>query len=166
MLIHKLKKLMKNQSGFSLIEIIIGITIMLIVIAALSGGLTVGIKTFQYDMAQNQNITSARSLANLIVEELRYATAKDIVISNGNIINYMVDNQPRKMYIGSGDDAKTLIVEYNQIITKKVAAKSLQDITFEKDNNKINISLQLNDNSYATSPDFKLTTITVVLQNM
>lgn len=60
MLTHKCRKLLKNQSGFSLIELIIGITIMLVIIFPISSSLSIGIRSYQYNLSQSQNTTSAR----------------------------------------------------------------------------------------------------------
>lgn len=165
MLIRKFKQIIQNQSGVGLTEFIVGMAIMLIIMVPMSNTLSAAIKSYQYNMAQNNNITSARLSLNSIEDELRYATA--FTISNsGNTIDYTVGGQNRKIYIGSGNNARTLIIEHDKTINKKIATNAVQNINFQRDTNKINITLQLNDNSYAQSSGLSLTNITIVLQNM
>lgn len=165
MLIRKFKQIIQNQSGISLIEFIVGMAIMLIIMAPVSNTLSAAIKSYQYNIAQNINVTSARLSLNAIEDELRYATA--FTISNSGTIDYTVGAQNRKMYIGSGNNAKTLIIEHDGTINRKIAAKTVQTINFQQqDTNKINITLQINDNSYIKSPELSLTNITIVLQNI
>ena len=159
------KQLLYNQSGISLVEVLLGITLLLLIMAPIVNSLTAGITSYQYNMAQSNNITSTRELINSLTNELRYSTAVTISAS-GKTIDYIVENQNRKIYIGTGNDAHTLIIEYNGVINKKVAANKIQDITFQRDTNKINITLQFNDNSYTNSPTLNITNITIALQNM
>lgn len=168
MLIHRFKQLFQNQSGISLIEFLIGIAIMLIIIAPISNSLAAAINVYQYNMAQNQNLASAGLSVNLIADELRYATAFSIS-ADEDTIDYTVQSQNRRIYIGSGNDAKTLIIEHEGVIIKKVAAKTVQAIKFQQDADnfkKINITIQLNDHSYAKSPNLNLTNISVIVQNI
>lgn len=158
-------KLLQNQLGISLVEVIVGIALMLIIIGPIVSSLTTGIKLYQYNMAQSRNITSARESLNIIADELRYATTP-VIYDNYHGITYIVAGQNRKIYIGSGKDANTLIIEHDEIISKKAATNTVKAITFRQDTNKIIISLQLNDNSYTKSPELDLANVTVVLQNM
>ena len=159
------KQLLYNQSGISLVEVLLGITLLLLIITPIINSLTAGITSYQYNMAQSNNITSTRELINSLTNELRYSTA--VTISpNGKAIDYIVESESRRIYIGTGNDVHTLIIEHNGVIDKKVAANKIQDITFQRDTNKINITLQFNDNSYTNSPTLNITNITIALQNM
>jgi len=171
MLIRKLQ----DQLGISLVEVIIGMALMLIIIGPIASSLTAGIKSYQYNMAQNQNISSARESLNLIADELRYATEISILSSTSIIIpnkkntkiTYKVGDVSRTIYTvtGTPSTTNTLVIAYDGIVQKKIAVSALQSIAFTRDTKKIIISAQLNNNSYTNSPIMTSLT-TVVLQNM
>ena len=99
MLIRQYKKLLYDQSGISLVEILVGMAIMLIIIVPISSSLNSGIKAYQYNMSQARNTSSTRELLNAISDELRYA--KDVSIVTNTIpvnITYTVAELPRTIY--------------------------------------------------------------------
>jgi len=170
MSIHKYERLLHKQSGISLVEVLIGMALMLIILGPIVSSLTAGIRSYQFNMAQNQNITSARSSVSSISDELKYASLASISISaDANTISYKVGSESRKIYIGSGDNDKTLIIEHSGSINKRVAIKTVQDISFLQDStypNKIIITLRFNNNSYTTSPNLDFTKIIVAVENI
>lgn len=176
MLIHKEMKLLRNQTGISLIEVLIGITLMLIIIAPIVSSLSTGLKSYQYNMAQNSNISSARELINTIADELRYATDisvsadAPITLSNEQNITYTIGGQSRSIYTiaGTPSTTRTLAISYNGAVKKYIAANDVQSITITRDeanNKKIVISAKFNDKSYANSPQLEVST-SLILPNI
>jgi|GEM_PF-1823252 len=166
---------MQNQSGISLVEVIIGMAIMLIIMAPISNSLNASIKSYQYNMAQNQNITSTRDCLNTIADELRYATAISVLSSTGSTlpgtqISYTVGTQSRTIdtVIDTPATSNTLVIAYDGAVQKQIALSNLQSITFTRNTitrEKLTISVQLNNASYANSPTMTSST-NVIMQNM
>jgi len=70
---HNLKKIFLKQKGFSLIEIMVVLTIMTILIFAVSDFLIRGFKSNVFGYEQDEAVNSARKAANKIAKELREA---------------------------------------------------------------------------------------------
>ena len=156
------KKLLHNQTGLGLLEVIIGMTIMLILITPIFSSFHTAITSYQYNMAQSQNILAIRSSLNAIEDELRYSNG--ISISSGTTftlpnaqnseLTYTVGSERRAIYTIQGNSAmtNTLVIAYNGSVKKKINLGNLQTITIVRKTTNITITAQLNPtNSTSTT---------------
>ena len=175
LIIHKYKQLMQNQSGVSLVEFLVGIVIMLLIMLPISSSLFTGIKAYQYNMAQSQNITNTRASLNTIGNELRYATAISVLPGTPSTmpnatVTYTTEGQPRTMYAiaGTPSTTKTLVIAYDGVVQNQIASNNLQSIVLTRDTvntKRLTISAHLNNYSYTGSPQMT-TEIIVIMPNM
>lgn len=172
MLSNKDIKILNSQLGISLIELILGITIMLIILIPISSSLRAGIQAYQYNLLQSQNTTAARQLLNTIADELRYVqnisipTGTSVILPAGQI-TYYVEGKKRTISTTTGTPSttNTLVVNYAGTVHKTIALNNLQSITISNNGKQLIISAKLNNKSYVNSPTMDLST-TIIMQNI
>ena len=165
------KKLITNQKGFSLPELIIGMIVMVIIMGAIFGIMHAASRSYLYNSSQSRNIAAARDILDTITNELRYGKITNLTFPSGqgSEIDYMVDT-PRRIYRITGTPATTssLVIEHNSIIQRTLAINNLQSITFQRDATNtqlLTVSIVLNNHSYTGSPTFSSTTA-IIMPNM
>lgn len=99
----------KNERGFTLVELIIGIAIMALIMAAVFGVLSSSVTTQSYGMSQEASFTQARTVMTAIADELRQATViSPAVGSSASTIQYTYHNiaantdENRSISLGGG----------------------------------------------------------------
>ena len=106
---------MKNKadSGFTLPEIMIGMMILLLIFGAVTGFLSSGLMSSQYNLSKANSLSVARSTINQIEEVTRYANKIDsptISSVSGNEMQLeTADGHVYEIYIAKDDDAKNAI---------------------------------------------------------
>lgn len=172
---RRTKNVLQNQTGLGLLEVIVGMTIMLILITPISSSLYAAIKSYQYNMAQSQNIVATRSSLNAIEDELRYATAIHNILPETTFtlpnaqnvkIAYSVGNDARSIYTIEGKSSTTnvLVIAYNGTVQKNINLSNLQSITIKRDATnilKITITTHLNNLAYQTSATITMPNIRI-----
>lgn len=155
----KMKK-KRNNLGFSLPELIIGMAIFVLVLALVNAFLSTGLTTYKYTMSQEHSIAKGRTAFNLLVDKVRYS--KVILPSAVNDEQtqlkyeekYKPDGNPYgtpiEVTVTVDNTTKTLGFSDGKSLAEGVA-KSLK-VTKESEN-QFTIELTLNDASYAGSPD-------------
>ncbi|QDR80255.1 PilW family protein [Sporomusa termitida] len=158
-----------NDRGFTLVELLVGMAIMLIILAPIFGTLTTTIKTFQINMAQQRNISSEREIFNALSNEIRYAT--NVTRVSSTEIEFTVDNRNCRIFIGTGDNANALMVERidtdGNTTTKNLTSAVIKNITFESVANKtLTVSIEVIDRAFSNSPIITFNEFTISLPNM
>ena len=64
----------KSEQGFTLVELLIGMAILIIIMNGIYGVLTSSIRSYQYNFAQGENIQSGRQVLNEITKDIKNAT--------------------------------------------------------------------------------------------
>lgn len=174
-----------NQKGFSLIELLIGMTIFILILAGVVVTLQSGIKSQQYNTAQGHNLQNGRVILNYVADQIRYATkiTTPALNASSNQLAFEVAAYDKvtktyinpKTYIIKSDTyqgkANTLATFTNgaAIPESGIAPGLINSIDFryaEVNNRKqLTVSITLNDHSYTGSPAFDLST-TIQLPNL
>lgn len=101
-----------NQRGFTLVELVIGMAVMALVMAAVFGVLSSSVNVQSFGVNQEASFNQIRSVLNTISEELRYSTVTAPAAGvTANEISYTTrDGETRRIYRG------TIGVETNMIV--------------------------------------------------
>lgn len=98
-----------NQNGLTLAELVIGMAVMTLIMAAVFGLLSSSVKVQNYGMSQETSFNEARAAMAAISHELRYATG--VTLPSANEIRYTRDGDTtRRIYAGSGADAGSILI--------------------------------------------------------
>lgn len=164
----------EKNGGFALAELLVGMVILLILLAAISTFLVPGVSSTKYAMSQENSLSKARTTLNKIVDVVRYNPRMvTSPTSAGTIVNQLSfqdgDSNVYDIAVTTGDSGKkSVTITKNSVITETMAEGIAKSITFTLDTanpNQVKIELTLNDNSYSTSPDVKLSTV-VKMENL
>ncbi len=101
-----------NQRGLTLVELVIGMAVMALVMAAVFGVLSSSVSVQSYGVNQEASFNHVRSVLNAISEELRYSTVTAPAAGvPANEISYTTrDGESRRIYRGTTDAETNLIV--------------------------------------------------------
>jgi Tfp pilus assembly protein PilW len=162
-----------NNRGLTLIELVIGMTIMIILLGAVFQILSVSLKSYQYNMAVANNKMIARNALNIITDELRYAVAvtEPTFVANvpteppTNLIRYTLNNHACNISLNQNTRTITIV---SDTATNQIAMNTVTALSFSRSGqqeSEIIISITINDGSYVGSPSTTLDTI-VTLSNI
>lgn len=164
----------KKSGGFALAELLIGMVILVILLAAISTFLVPGITSAKLAMSQENSLSKGRMTFNKIAEVVKYNPySVTLPTSAGTVGDKLAfedgDSNVYEIEITTNDSGKkSLTIKKNNAITDTLAEGIAKNITFvlDSDNpNQVKIELTLNDNSYSASPDVKITTM-VKMENL
>ena len=155
---------MKNKAacGYTLPEIMIGMLILLLIFGAVTGLLSSGLMSSQYNLSKANSLSVARSTINQIEDIARYANKIDSPTTadvSGNELQLEdSDGHVYEIYIGTYDGKKAVFIDINGVNDKKLASGMVADkgIVFSRDasdNTMILIELTVNDASFGGGPD-------------
>lgn len=162
----------KNDNGFTLLELLIGVAILLIALAAINGLFSAGTSTFKYTMSQEHSQAKGREAFNKIIDVVRYKPSSvtsplfTSPLTEGDSMAFVDSSTTPISYSINFDSAtKSIIINAGGTQTKYAegVAKSIKFTN--KGNNQFTIELTLNDNEYSGSPDVVFKS-TVQLYNM
>ncbi len=149
-------KIEMNNKGLTLVELIVGMAIMSLIMAGIFGIFSVSIKSYLYSMDESQHVQDSRNVLNQICDELRYATNitspsfTSGTKTTGNRIDFTTSihsgTENRSIYIGTGDDANTVLIDHGDGTIQRLATKRGDSIKFTRDDTnkrKITVSLTI-----------------------
>lgn len=163
-----------KNGGFALPELLIGVILFAILLAAISGFLIPGVSSTKFAMSQEHSLSKARTAVNKIVDVIRYKpNTVTSPLATGTIVNQFtfLDAEANTYEIGivtNDDGKKSITIEKNDVVSETVAEGVVKNINFSLDNDnsdQVTIELILNDNSYTGSPDVVLVT-SVKMENL
>lgn len=160
-------KTKRNNKGFSLPELVIGMAILLIALAAINGLFSAGTSTFKYTMSQEHSQAKGREAFNKIIDVVRYKASSGISPSTEGPIMTFVDSSttPISYSIKFDPETKSIIIKEGDTETK-YAEGVAESIKFTNEGKKqFTIELTLNDKEYSGSPNVVFKS-TVQLYNM
>ena len=161
-----------NNRGFSLVELLIGMAIMVLIMAGLAGVLSTGLQSIRFNLSMGTVLAPGRNAANVITERLRY---------NATSISYPAAGDADKSYLEYSDGTSTYNISRNSstksiVITKNgatdptnptLAAGLVTGLAFTRgaDLRDITVEITLKDPSNVNAPS-KTTRATVIALNV
>lgn len=165
------KKALKNQHGFSLVELMAGVAILGIVMTAIFGVLSAGLRSQQYYSTQAGSIRDERQIIMFISDEIRNATLINIPVAGASSpsISYQKSGDANNRSISVGGpgtpDANTVLFkDPNGNVVQRLGAGNAQTLSFLRDGTvtqKITVTLTMANSSNASAPS--ITTIVYTL---
>ncbi len=107
----------KSQQGFTLIELLIGMAILIIIMSGIYGVLTSSIKSYQYNLAQGENIQAGRQILNEITKGVKNATTGITITTpspnptNSLTLNYLILADSYTVFLDS--TTKAVVISKN-----------------------------------------------------
>ena len=157
----------KADFGFTLPDIMIGMMIILLMFAAVSGLLSSGLMSSRYNLSKANSLSVARNTINQIEEIARYAKNIDLpTISDGSGNKLQLetaDSHVYEIYIDQDADGKNAVfIDKDSNNIKKLANGMIVDngIVFSRDTNDptmILIELTIKDESFSDNPNTSIT---------
>ena len=114
-----MRKLLQQQLGISLPELLVAVAVIGLIMAGVFGVLSTSVKSFQHTADQGANVQLARNALNEISNELRNATlvSSPVFTSGtdvaGSTVEYTfpdVATPNRRITMGTGQDANSIVV--------------------------------------------------------
>ena len=162
----------RNNQGFSLVELLIGMAIMVLILAGVASVLSTGLQGMQFNLSMGTALAPGRNAANVITDRLRY---------NATTISYPAVGDADKLYLQYSDGTSTYKIIHDSdaksiVITKDdapdptnptMAAGLVTVLTFSRgaDGREITVGVTLKDPANANAPS-KTTKATVLALNV
>lgn len=160
MRIHK--KLMSNQKGLTLVELIIAIGLLSAIIAAISAFYIAGSKGFAREISTVDNQRNVRRATNEIGREIRRAKEADVVsgklrlsYSDGAVIEYYLDGDAIKEAFYRINHVGNLVLDKTSEIVNGMKKFEVTIIS-DKINIKIESIENANNNTFKQESEFVL----------
>lgn len=125
--------MVRNERGLTLAELVVGMAVMALVMAAVFGLLSSSIGAQTYGMKQEASFTEARRAMATISDELRYATVTAPAAgATASQISYTTrSGENRTISLGAGADAGTVLIARTGG-TERVGKGLIQTLTFAR----------------------------------
>ena len=144
----------RNDQGFTLVELIIGMAIFVLIMSGTFGILASSVKSYQYNFEQAQNIQDSRQLFNEITKGIKNATT--ITIPNSSTLNYSITTNTVTDHYVISLNSITSAVEFkkNTDTTRNFGAGRVSNILFLSSNSgsKKEIAIELYFKSNVAQP--------------
>lgn len=154
----------KKEQGYSLIELIIGMMIMVIILGAIYTTLTSALRSHQYNFESAANIQDERTILLKITEEVKNAV--QISIPDDTILIYKKSGElaTSRIEMGTGSDSHTILFTDSSGNTAKFASGRAGSLKFEAISpREIRISLTVNNNQSSKNPINNISTVVYTL---
>lgn len=153
-----MKKL--DNRGFSLVELLVGITMFVILMAGVFGVLFSGIKSSQFDLSLGHILAPGRNAVNIMSDRLRYdaVTISAPALSTPGAKQIAFSDGTNAYVISRNSTARSIVITQNGAAdptNPTLAAGMVEDLTFDRgsDARDITITVLFNDKAYTGSPD-------------
>lgn len=165
-----INKRRKNQAGFSLVELLVAVAVLGMLMAAAFGVLSTSIRSFQNTADQGANIQLSRNALNEISNEIRNATAVNVVSPSSISYTAPADvlplNTPNRSITLN---ANSIIITYNNAAGNTVSTRSLgqgriNSLQIVRNARVFTITVTLQSNAFAGSIATPVSTV-VTMQN-
>lgn len=126
----------KNQQGFTLVELIVGIAILTLIMSGTYVILASSVKSYTYNIEQGKNIQDSRRIFNEITAGIKNATA--ISLTNSKTLNYSIANGAGTDHYIISLDADTIKLEQkleeSTVLVKSWASGQVDGLNFTLEN--------------------------------
>ena len=135
-----------NEQGFTLVELMVGMAILILIMSGIYGVLSSSIKSYQYNFQQGQNIQDSRQLFNEITKGIKNATK---IISTTPTLTYLSKDANTgvidKYIVSLNSTTSAVVMQKNSDTAKNIGLGRVDDIKFfsTASGNKKQISIQL-----------------------
>ena len=155
-----------KEYGFTLVEIILAVTISAVLVVGFFRAFSVTRKSGNFNFNQNYNILESKRVLSQISNDLRYADViytPDIGLQTTNA-SFTINGLNAQIHrVTTGPDADTIVVDYYDggVLkkTKKYAKSLTQSLTFTRNSTStINVSIKLKNKSHFENPEMNLST--------
>jgi prepilin-type N-terminal cleavage/methylation domain-containing protein len=170
-----------TRAGFSLVELLVAVSVTALLLAAVFGVLATSILSFQNTADQGANVQISRDTLNRISGEIRNATAIQApsftngTATVGTILNYTspeVGSPNRRITMGNGADANNILIinrdngaVIQRIGQNRVRAASLSFSRSGADQRVFTVSLIFQSNAFGGSIDTPVSTVVTTLNS-
>jgi prepilin-type N-terminal cleavage/methylation domain-containing protein len=168
-----------GNKGFSLVELLIGMAIMVILLAAIAGLLSAGLSATRFNLSKGHILAPGRNAINQITDHIRYATSVTTPTAGGNGGQISYADAGGNFYTISRDSAtQSVVIAKNSVTLTTLAAGMVKTLNFVREDStvdggngnlkpiiKVTITIELNDHAYTGSPETKIIGI-VIMQNI
>ena len=166
-----MKEKLIKEDGYSLIEVLIILGIVVMIGITLVNALTSSDKAFRYSYSQSENAMAAQNVLNTIVSELKFAneittpapneTSSDKVVYKTEINNNIVSCSIRL------DSSSDSIIITKGASSRTIAPGLIRGITFKRDSiNPEKIAINLSVNGKVKDSNIFSVSTTVTLLNL
>lgn len=140
----------KNEQGFTLVELIVGMAILSLIMSGVYGVLASSIKSYQYNFEQGQDIQDSRQIFNEITKGIKYATA--VTSPDTRTLNYSIDTNDYIVTLNL--TTKAVEITKNTDATRSYGTGRVNDINFDlvPKGTKQELTIQLSFTSNSTQP--------------
>ena len=179
-----MKKLLRQQTGMSLPELLVAVAVVGLIMAGVFGVLSTSIQSFQHTADQGANVQLARNALNEISNELRNATlVSSPVFTSGTdaaatAVDYtypdtQIPARPnRRITMGAGPDANSIVVvnrDDNSVI-RRFGQGRIQSATLEikrsgTDRRMFTVTIVFHSNAYNGNSATPVTTVITTLNS-
>jgi type II secretory pathway pseudopilin PulG len=155
-------KFLREQSGFTVVELVIALTVTAIITVAVFAMMGAARRSAQHNFGQNYNLLAAKQALSRITDELRYANAMTTPANPGAVgtttspsATFTANGVTTKIYQSAG---KSLVIEHwssggTLSDTLTLAKSMIQQLTFSRNGSStINAALIVKDNIKAGNP--------------
>lgn len=161
-----MSKRFKEESGFTLVEVLIAVAIIAIISITLVQLFSGSNQIYHYSVSQSQNAMVVQSALTTIVSELKYIDVLNTPTlgDSGSQAEYTISGTSGKIYL-DGDD---IVFKNNGVETKRLAEGQIQVLTFKRDNvnlQKMTITLSTRSSLAPNSQPLTVST-TVMMLNL
>lgn len=126
-------RITSNQDGFTLTELVVGMAIMSIIMAAIWGIFSISLRSQQYGFSQERVYNEGRRAINAITEELRYAT---VTTPTNSQISYTQGGENRTLSFDADAHSITLLTP---TATTSYALGMVESVSFQIDPDALNL---------------------------
>ncbi len=177
-----------RQSGFSLVEVLIGIALLAVMLAAVAGVLKTGIMSSKFTLSLGNVLAPARHAANRLSDHLRIEPVSvTSPVAGGSVTQMTYTDAPESgntYAIYCDSVTRAIVITKNGSVIETLASGVVQSVTFLRDTatcsynceelcaadsqsqtSRVTIKIVVSDASYAGSPQRTLC-FTVVMWNV
>lgn len=156
-----------NNRGFTLAELLVGMAILLLIMAGLSGVLSTGIMSMQHNLSLGRISAPARHAVNAIEDSLRYnavAITLPAVGGSGSQLTFS-DSSSVEYTISRNSTSRSIVFTKAGIVESTLASGLVESLVFERgtDKREITIKATFNDKSNANSPSRTIKAVIIVV---
>jgi len=161
------KFIVKKQQGFTLVEVIVGMSIMIIIMSGILGVLVTSYRSQQYNFDETANTQEGRQIIMKISTEIKNATEIISPVTGGtaNTITYRKngDTGNRSIYLETSTNT-VIITDPAENIIQRLAVNRSDSLSFERESpRKIAVTVTLKNSQRTDAPSNRISTVIYTL---
>lgn len=158
-----------NQKGFSLVELVIGMVVLVVILGGIYQILTGMNRSQRYNLEAAANIQDQRVILNSIATELRNAVRLTIN-EDGTMITYRKNGDTDDQKISRNNDTNTVVfTDSGDAVVNSYGPGRISRLRFTSDADsarKVTIELTVINAEQAGAPENTISTVVYTLNNL